>query len=139
MSKNSTYGIFVSIMIRLKSGNLRIFEPSEWILNLNGSKCRFPKIIFSDTKLDPVSWELRIENTLSNFCVGVGMGGNHVKNFSHISKDAKIPHFLISISSQGVKGKNDFVWKTDQKWKLRGLKLLGLSQNQIGAKITNYG
>jgi len=57
-------------------------------LNRNSSNCKAPKIIFNDTELEPVSWELRIENTLVNFCVGVGMGGHDATNFSHISKEA---------------------------------------------------
>merc|ERR1711990_1084816 len=46
------------------SGNFRIFEPSEWNLNLNSSDCRASKIIYSDTKLEPISWELNLKNRL---------------------------------------------------------------------------
>ena len=63
-----------SIIYRLISGIFRIYEPSEWILNLNSSNCRALKIIFNDTELEPVSWELKFKNTLFNFCAGVGVG-----------------------------------------------------------------
>ena len=59
------------LMSRLNSGNFRIFEPSEWNLNLNSSDCRASKIIYNDTKLEPISWELNLKNPLFNFCVGV--------------------------------------------------------------------
>ena len=59
------------LMSRLNTGNFRIFEPSEWNLNLNSSDCRASKIIYNDTKLEPISWELNLKNPLFNFCVGV--------------------------------------------------------------------
>ena len=60
-----------SVIDRLNSGNFMIFEPSEWILNLNSSDCRASKIISNDTKLEPISWEFDIENPFFDFCVGL--------------------------------------------------------------------
>ena len=65
---------------RLNSGNFRTFEPSELIFNLSSLNCRAPEIIFNDTELEPVSWGPRVVNTLFNFSVGVGVGGNDVVN-----------------------------------------------------------
>ena len=59
-------------MIRFNSGIFRIFDPREWNLNLKSSDCRASKIVSNDTKLQPISWYLKIENRLFNFCVGVG-------------------------------------------------------------------
>ena len=89
-------------MSGLTSGNFKIFETSEWILNLNSSNCRAPKIIFNDTEFEPVSWELRIENSLFNFRVGVGVGGHHATNFSHISKDVQENN--ISFDTNAITG-----------------------------------
>ena len=57
--------------------NFRIFEPSEWNLNLNIPDCRDSKIISNNTKLESISWEHNIENKLFNFCVG-GWVGEHL-------------------------------------------------------------
>ena len=78
-----------SSMTTLNSEIFRIFELSEWNINLNSSKCRALKIISNDTKLEPISWELNYENPLFNFCVGVWVRGQDGTNFSHISKDAQ--------------------------------------------------
>ena len=37
----------------------------------NSSDCRASKIIFNDTQLEPISWELNVGNQLLNFCVFV--------------------------------------------------------------------
>ena len=42
------------------------------------------------------------------------------------------------MSSRGSTGKNDFEWKTDQKLKLRGLKVRGLRQNEISTPYIIY-
>ena len=78
----------LSPITRLISGIFRIFDPREWNLNLNSSDCRASKIIWNDTKLGPISWELNIEYPTFNFCVGVWVGGHHRANFLHRSKDA---------------------------------------------------
>ena len=41
---------------------------------LNSSDCRASKIIWNDTKVEPISWEPKRENLISNFCVGVWVG-----------------------------------------------------------------
>ena len=53
------WGWFIN---RLNSENLRIFEFNVWNINLNSSNCRAQKISWNDTKLEPISWELKIEN-----------------------------------------------------------------------------
>ena len=54
---------------------MKIFELSECKLNLNLSDCRASKIIWNDTKVDPISWEPSEENPLK-FCVGISVGGH---------------------------------------------------------------
>ena len=78
-----------SFMNRLNSGIFRIFELREWNLNLNSSDCRASKIIYNDTKLEPIPWEQTRENSLLNFCVGVSVRGHDGTKFFHISKDAQ--------------------------------------------------
>ena len=73
----------ISLMIRLKSGIFWIFDFSKWRSNLTSSNCRALKIILNDTKPEPISWELFIENPILNFCVGVWVGGYHRANFSY--------------------------------------------------------
>ena len=79
----------ILIMNRLNSGIFGIFKLSAFKLNLKSSDCRASKIIQNDTKLEPIPWELNMENQLFGFCVGVWVGGHHPTNFSHISKDAQ--------------------------------------------------
>ena len=43
--------------------------------------CGAWKIIYNDTELDPISWELDIENPIFNFCVGVWVRGPPRANF----------------------------------------------------------
>ena len=69
-------------------GVFRIFEPSEWNLNLNRSDCRASKIIQNDIKLELIPWKLSIQNPILNFCVGVWVSGLHRANFSYRLKDA---------------------------------------------------
>ena len=76
-------------MPRLNSGIFSIFEPSEWNFNLISSECRTWKIISIDTKLEPISWKLKIENPFLNFSVGVGVGGHRPTNLRHRPKDAQ--------------------------------------------------
>ena len=61
----------LSPIIRLNFGIFMIFEPSERNLNLNTSDCRASKMILNDTNLDPIPWELNIENP--RFSIGVGV------------------------------------------------------------------
>ena len=57
-------------MTRLNPGIFGFFGPSEWILNMKSSDCKASKIIFNDTKVEAIFWELNIVNVLFNFCVG---------------------------------------------------------------------
>ena len=102
-------------------------------MNLNSSDCRASKIIFNDSKLEPISWELNVGNQLLNFCVGVGVGGHDATNFTCISKDAQ--ENSTSFDTNPVLGGDGANMVLNEKrtknWKLRGLKLRGLSQNQI--------
>ena len=76
-------------MIRLNSGTFWSFDLSKWKSNRTCSDCRASKIIANDTKPEPISLELNIENRIFNFCVGVWVGGHEATNFLHISKDAQ--------------------------------------------------
>ena len=84
---------------RLNSGNLRTFECN---LNLNSSDCRALKIIFNDTKLESISWELNIINRLLDFCVGVLVGGHPRSQPQCISANqrAKLSDAPSSVRSQ---------------------------------------
>ena len=62
-------------IIRLNLEIWRIFDPRKLSLNLNSSDFRVSKMIWNDTKLTPIFWELNIENTLLSICVGVWVGG----------------------------------------------------------------
>ena len=80
---------FQSFILRLNSGIFRILELSEWNSNLNSSNCRAPKIICSNTILEPISWEMNSKNPLFDFCVGVWVGGHSLANLKkgfYISK-----------------------------------------------------
>ena len=48
---------------------------SEWQANLNISDYRASKIIWNDTKPEPISWDMNIDNLIFNVCVGVWVGG----------------------------------------------------------------
>ena len=65
------------------------FNPRECNSNLNSSDLRASKTIWNDIKLEPISWELNIENTLLSICVGVWVGENLATNFKYGSKDAQ--------------------------------------------------
>ena len=58
-------------------------------MDLTSLDCRASKDISIDTKPEPTSWELDIENLIFNFCVGVLVRGHDAANFSHASKDAQ--------------------------------------------------
>ena len=45
--------------------------------------------MLNDTKLESISWELKIENRFLNFYVGVGVGRHDATNFLSISKDVQ--------------------------------------------------
>ena len=67
---------------RLNSGIFRISDPRKLNLNLKCSDCRAFRIIWNDTKLGPISWQLNIENTLFSICVGVWVGDHfYLLNF----------------------------------------------------------
>ena len=70
-----------SLIMSLNSGIFWIFDPREWNLNLNSSDSRASKIIWNDTKPEPMSRELNIENQILNFCVGVWVGGHNSVSF----------------------------------------------------------
>ena len=87
--------------------NFESFSPENGIvevsLNLNSSDCIASTIIFIDTKLEWISWELNIINQLLNYCVGVCVGGYPRSNFWHLSK-CHITLVNISQSEIGVFG-----------------------------------
>ena len=59
------WGFTVNFSIsRLVHGNKRIFEPSEWNLNLNS---KASKIIYNHTKLERISSEPNLKNPLFIF------------------------------------------------------------------------
>ena len=49
---------------------------------MNSSNWRASKIIWNDTKIEQISWELTVENRLFDFCVGVWVGRHPATNFS---------------------------------------------------------
>ena len=88
------------VLSRLNSGIFfLIFEPSEWNLNLNIREYRAWKIISNNSKLEPISWELKIENTLFNICVGVWVYKIRQPFHTYQKMRKKIPHLLIPMSS----------------------------------------
>ena len=56
---------------RLNPEIFRVFELSEGNLYLNSSNCKASKIMEIESKLEQISWELNVENSFINFCVGV--------------------------------------------------------------------
>ena len=120
-------------MIRLNSGIFRIFKVSVQNLNLNSSDCRALKIITNDTKLEPISWELNLKNSCFFICVGVWVRGQDAANFWHIWKDAQknFASFDTNVVLGGAGANMVLNEKPTKNWKLRGLKLRGLGQNQI--------
>ena len=75
-------------MYRLNSGNFRIFQIGESILNPHGSACKAFQIIQNDTKIDIVPWGFQLVNKLLNCCVGDYVGGHRGAKLSPRSKDA---------------------------------------------------
>ena len=76
-----TQGVFFSFfgyITRLNSGIIKIFDPKKWNLNMDSPDCRASKIIENGIQLGPISWELKIENTLFIICVGVCVGSNMI-------------------------------------------------------------
>jgi len=61
--------------------------------------------------------------------VGVRVGGHHATNFSQISKDAQenSTSFDTNVITGDYRGKMVLYEKPTKKWKLRGLKLRGLT------------
>ena len=64
-SKINSYTVVVT---RLNSGNFRIFDFADSIMNLDGSVCRAWKIITIDTKISLIPWETDIR-TFWNFYI----------------------------------------------------------------------
>ena len=64
-------------------------------MNLNSSDCRALKIIQNDTKLESISWELKIEKRFLNFCVGKTVRGKSPEVLRVFSKDSllNLEHF----------------------------------------------
>ena len=56
-----------------------IFNLSEWNWNLNSSDCRTSKVIWNDSKLEPISWDLILNGHIFNPCVGVWVGKRRPK------------------------------------------------------------
>ena len=96
---------------RLNSGIFGIFKLSACNLNLNSSDCGASKIIYNDTKLEPIPWEQTRENSLLNFCVGILWKEKNAyakKLFRFL-----IPEFSLSIrdaSKSALLTVNDAVW-----------------------------
>ena len=107
---------------------------------MTSSDCRASKIIWHDTKLEPISWVLNIENRLFSICVGVWVGGHHATNFSHISKDAQenFVSFDTNVVVVGDGANMVLNGKPTKNLKLRGLKLRGLTWNQINTPYFIY-
>ena len=98
------------LMSGLNSGILRIFELSEFHIKLNDSDCRAWKIISNDTLIEPISWELLVENQNFNLRVGVWVGGQPSTNFKYFFKDAQEnPTSFATHYSRGRRGKNSIV------------------------------
>ena len=74
-------------------------------------------MIYNDTKLEPISWELNLENPLFNFCVGVWVGGHPRANLWPESKDAHKTSKSDDRGAQWVKLTNE---KPAKNWKLLG-------------------
>ena len=62
---------------------------------MNNWDCRASKILWNDTKAEPISWEINIENSIFNFCVGVWVG-EYPRQIFHIDEKMpkEIPHLL---------------------------------------------
>ena len=89
------------------------------------SDCRASKIIWNDTKLEPVSWVLNIENHLFSIYVGVWVRGRMRQTFDIYKKiRKKILHLLISMSSWWVTMQM-LNQELTKNWKLWGFKLRG--------------
>ena len=74
-------------MSRLNSGIFWSFDLIKLKSNMTSSDCRASKIIWNDTKLEPISWEQNAGNPLFIVCVGVWVGGHPLTNFSHRPKE----------------------------------------------------
>ena len=107
---------------------------------MTSSDCRASKIIWHDTKLEPISWVLNIENRLFSICVGVWVGGHHATNFSHISKDAQenFVSFDTNVVVVGDGANMVLNEKLTKNWKSRGLKLRGFTWNQTNTPYSIY-
>ena len=73
------------VIIRLKSGNFGALNAVNET-RICSSDCRASKSISNGIKLEPISWELKIENPFLNFCVGVWVGW-HPFNIFRLKKD----------------------------------------------------
>ena len=72
--------------------------------------------------------------------MGVWVRGHHATNFSRVSKDAheNSASFDINVVVVGDGANMVLNEKPTKNWKLRGLKLRGLSQNQISTPYFIY-
>ena len=87
--------------------------------SVNSSSSSTSKIISNDTKLVPISRESNVDNPLLNNCVGVWVGGHPRANFSH-TKDSQENSTVSCLWDAVCK---TFVWKTDQKLKIKGVQI----------------
>ena len=104
------------VIVRLNSGNFRIFELIYWNSDRNSSNCRASKIIPNDTKLDTISLGLNMRNPFCNICVAVGVRGPDAANFTDISTDAQ--KNFTSFDTNPNLGAMRQIWfwiETDQK------------------------
>ena len=110
---------------RLNSGNFRIFDFTDLIMNLDSLVCKAWKIISIDTKISMIPWESDIKNWFWNICVGVWVSGQPRANFLLKSKDAlfNCASFGTSIVTEERRGIIVLFEKLLEKSTLRGLKL----------------
>ena len=64
----SMYDEFSLVMVKVCAWYHQLMICHLWSIT---SDCRASKIIWNDTKLNPIFWKLNAENPLFNFCVGV--------------------------------------------------------------------
>ena len=72
---------------------------SEWQANLNISDYRASKIIWNDTKPEPISWDMNIGNLIFYVCVGFWVGGLCVDDRGGLGANsaAEIKPFLVHL------------------------------------------
>ena len=95
------------------------------ILILNGSACRTLKIIPNDIKIGTILWDLWVEKTFLNFCVGENVGRQLATNFLNESK-RKCASFDTKMVTESDRGTMVSPEKPSKTYTLQGLKLRGL-------------